>query len=287
MARSPRGGWPTGWWAAGGAAVLVTSLLAGAPPVTAGPVAPAEQERVTGAVAPTPTAPVVRYRVVGPSVPTPMATAWLTRDGTDQYRVASDRTTTRVVAGRGNVGSDSRMVLWPRAVAPLTDGEVCATWTGRTGALTQQGLALRVARAGDRVRALTVTQNVWVNPFAFNLHAWDTGRPGAPQQTLAQLDMRATFFAALPPLPWRLCARAVGATFAFKVWSAAEAEPAWGDPGHGGSAVVPPDLRGPGRSGWYAGHLGPGDHADVTALGVWSHEPPPAHLFRDLAIPPS
>ena len=236
---------------------------------------------------PAPPSPAIRYPSFVPSAASTYRTAWLSHDGTDAYAVTATRTTTRVTAGRGNVGSDSRMLLWPRGPWPVADGETCATWTGRTGSLTQQGAALRIVQEGARVRALTVTQNVWVNPFAFNIHTWDTSRSGAPQQTLAQFDMRATFFADRPPLPWRLCARAQGATVEFKIWSGHEAEPVWGDPARGGRATVPPGFRAPGMFGWYAGHLGRGDHADLSALGLWSFEAPPRSLLRDLAIPPS
>ena len=35
----------------------------------------------------------------------------------------------------------------------------------------------------------------WVSPFTFNVHTWDTSRPGRPFELVGQVDMRERFFA--------------------------------------------------------------------------------------------
>ena len=50
------------------------------------------------------------------------------------------------------------------------------------------------------------------------------------------------------PFPWHFCARVIGSKVEFKVWPVAEPlEPAWGDPTHGGSAMLPAGWSARGR----------------------------------------
>ena len=68
-------------------------------------------------------------------------------------------------------------------------------------------------------------------------------------------------------MPWRICARTVGATLEFKAWSLREhADVVWGDPRYGAAILLPDDVVRAGRAGWYVGHLGGGDRSTFTGL---------------------
>ena len=84
--------------------------------------------------------------------------AFLTRDGGDHIQVQGVSTGVHTQALPTNEESNTRAVFWPKGVHASTDGESCATWSGRQGDAAQQGAALRVTRADGRVRAVTVTQ---------------------------------------------------------------------------------------------------------------------------------
>jgi hypothetical protein len=168
-------------------------------------------------------------------------------------------------------------MVWPKGVSAVTDGESCASWTGRDGEIVQQGAVLRVLRQGSRVRAVTVTQNVTFVQWTFNVHTWDTDRTDAPHRLVGQVVMKDTFFAGgIPPFPWHLCARAVGDVVSFKLWAGSAPEPRWGDTRAGGSVRLPTGWRFPGQTGWYVGHLKAGDHADFDDLSLWTYDPDPA-----------
>jgi hypothetical protein len=54
----------------------------------------------------------------------------------------------------------------------------------------------------------------------------------------------------------------------FRVWAADTAEPAWDDPVHTGSVVLPAGWVRPGRVGWYAGHVPTGSALTLSDLAV-------------------
>lgn len=202
--------------------------------------------------------------------------AVVTRDGSDSYTLATSGTGLHTEALATNTGGNTRVMVWPKGVAAVTDGESCASWTGRDGDVVQQGAVMRVLRQGSRVRAVTVTQNVTFVQWTFNVHTWDTSRGGSPYRMEGQVVMKDTFFAdGIPPFPWRLCARAVGDVVSFKLWAGDEAEPQWGDREHGGSVRLPTGWRFPGQTGWYIGHLHAGDHADFDDLSLGTYDPAP------------
>lgn len=202
---------------------------------------------------------------------------FVTRDGADGIRVEGTDVAVRTQALPTNTGGNSRMLFWPKGVDAVTDAESCATWTGREGVLVQQGAALRVTRAGSRIRAVTVTQNIvfgvgWV----FNVHTWDTAR-AAPGQLIGRVDLGSTFFADRDrPPPWGFCARVIGDTVEMKIWDAdAENEPSWGDRAHGGKVTLPKGWRVRGQAGWYIGHLRAGDRAGFAASTTSTYDPRP------------
>lgn len=201
-----------------------------------------------------------------------VAMTFLTRDGDDGYAVAATDDSVRVTAAPGNQAGDTRVLLHRPTTPIVGDGESCATWGERAGDAVQVGAALRIRVAGGAVRAITVTQNIWISPFAFNIHTWDTSRPGRPFALVGQVDLRDRFFAfGLVPFPWRFCARAVGDRVEFKVWSPSEREPRWGDQAHSDGVTLPPGWEAPGQVGWYVGHLSAGDHAVLSDLSTWAY----------------
>lgn len=196
----------------------------------------------------------------------------VTPDGTDAYSLALGPRTVRGSAPATNDGGNLRMVWWPSRAPASVDSESCLTWTRRDSVLAQPGVALRVRRDGGRSRAITVTNNITFGArWAWNTHIWESGRPfrqiGATYLTQAFGDHPTE----LPPLPWRLCARAIGSTVELKAWPTSRtSEPAWGDARYGGSVALPPGWVFPGRSGWYLGHLHPGDWSEANEIGSWA-----------------
>ncbi len=212
-----------------------------------------------------------------PPVPTAGAVrqAMLTAEGFDTYHWSARGPAVAVRAGVANRGTNLRMVWWPTSGRVSRDQETCITWTGMAAGdaatRVQPGVALRVRNTARGVAAITVTNNIWSGSrVGWNVHTWQT-RPGqAPDYHLiSQNRMLASFGDdpwGLPPLPWRMCARALGATVEYQVWSLGRGDhrPAWGASGHGGVVQLPPGWEVPGRAGWYVGHLGP---RETIALG--------------------
>lgn len=197
-------------------------------------------------------------------------TAMVTRDGNDTYTTTISGDVIRTVAASGNVDSNSRLFIWPQGVARVTDSESCATWT-RTGAsLVQQGAVFRVTRDGARVRAVTITQNIFFGAYwTFNVHTWDTARTGSPFRLEGQIDLRR--WAEGRPLPWRVCGRVLGNLVQVKVWSPGEGEPEWDRPAQSGTVVLPDGWYQAGQTGWYAGHLAAGEFAQLSQVGTWAY----------------
>jgi len=188
----------------------------------------------------------------------------LTTDGRDRFLVHPDGADTLVQAASTNTGGNTRLV-WVSPTGEISvDQQVCATWDAWSG-LAQPGLALRVRGDGTRVRAITVTGNiVWGARFGFNVHQWDTAHRignGVPAVYAGGADLSRTFGPAngLVALPWHICARVRGRVLDFKVWPSSRPEPTWGDARYGRRIELSATAVYPGRAGWYAGHLRPGD----------------------------
>lgn len=218
-----------------------------------------------GAVAP-------RQPLWGSGDPADTTMSVLTRDGGDAYAVLGGPEGLRVMADSGNRETNTRVVVTRPRSPEVVDGESCASWGDRRGDIVQLGAALRATDDGGRVQAITVTQNIWVNPYTFNVHTWDTARDGLPQELVGQIDMRDRFFADGPvPYPWSFCARAVGDRVEFKVWSRSEQEPPWGDVSHSDGVTLPAAWVRSGRVGWYVGHLRAGDHVALDSATTWAY----------------
>ncbi len=207
----------------------------------------------------------------GPPAPSIEHAAVLTPDGTDGYAFDAVRDTVTVSTNSENRTANLRTVFWAADATVQRDSTTCATWTAESSDGLQQGAALRISdRPGRGVQAITVTKNVFpYGSWVFNVHIWDstTGR----MDKLASINLGPVLSVAGDPprprpLPWRVCARAVGRTVSFKAWATADPEPEWGDPRYGGSVRLPDDAPTDGYSGWYAGHLGPGMTAVYSDL---------------------
>jgi hypothetical protein len=213
-----------------------------------------------------------RVQTYGPTDTSSSNRAVLTSDGPDDYRFVS-APANMAVASLDHSGGNRRDAFWPADNPVVTDDESCAIWGEQTGPLVQQGAALRIAQDGSRVRAITVTKNVFYGAtWIFNFHLWDTAQ-AEPFTIIGATNLEGTLvhFGVVTPLPWKFCARAIDAKVEFKVWPLAEPEPAWGDPTHGGSVGLPADWVYPGRAGWFVGHLDPGDTTVFTDLSTYEY----------------
>lgn len=204
--------------------------------------------------------------------------AVLTPYGADSLSVDLTGGTLNVRAPAENQAGAIRLAVLPVDAPQVSDEEACGSWLPGTGhPFRQEGVALRMATVGGVTRGITVTKNVWLNGFwLFNVHVWDTSVPTSdttsPATEIASFDLGSSFGtgAGLRPLPWRMCAQALGDTVTFKVWPLTTAEPAWGDPAYGGTVRLPTPVP-PGRPGWYSGHLQPGStmvYADRTVTDL-------------------
>lgn len=215
-----------------------------------------------------------------PSSTATQRTAILTPDGSDAYAFVVGGGTLDAQGLGGNAGHNLRYAFWPSGVPVLADSQSCALWTSQDGGYAQQGAAFRIRRSSDgRMRAVTVTKNVvfGVN-WGFNFHTWDTDRDIAFQQFGGKVipGLKGANGYAVP-LPWHFCARAIGPTIEFKVWTTHMAEPAWGDPDWSGHAHIPDGFSAAGTTGWFAGHLQAGERMRFDDLRTWRYSttPPP------------
>lgn len=196
----------------------------------------------------------------------------LTVDGLDRYAFTPGPGSVRVVAPATNRGQNLRTVWWPTGAPATVDGEACATWTASLSRIAQPGIALRVRRDAGRLRAITLTNNIWLGDrTTWNVHGWDTAAGGL--RPLGAVSLPGTFgpLASPPALPWRMCARVRGTTYQVRAWPvvAGVPEPTWGDPRYGASFTLPETWVYGGRAGWYVGHLSPGEVAIFEQLGAW------------------
>jgi hypothetical protein len=206
-----------------------------------------------------------------PPVPRVASRALIDDGGSPYHLGAGPASVTVAMPGDGGTGN-TRIVFWDEGVEPSVDQTSCATWTSQSGAHDQQGAALRIRVGPTGTRAITITKGVWVWHYAFNVHLWDTAARPGELDGIAQIVLSPGLGQPMmpaPDLPWRMCARAVGLRIDLLVWPLAKPEPTWGDPTYGGSVALPAGWDEPGRPGWYAGHLHPGEHmgfADVTPV---------------------
>lgn len=188
-----------------------------------------------------------------------------------------------------NTGGNLREFVWPASSPDVMDSQTCAVWSSQSDGLIQQGAAVRVNRTFDdqgkvvRTKGITVTKNIMYGAnWIFNVHVWDTANGATqPYQLIGQFDMSEvvgkiwwqdsadgtrSLQGSIKPFPWRVCARAVGNQFTFKVWTNAWANPAWDDPKYARTVTIPEGWNQPGKTGWYIGHVRPGQTAEYQTL---------------------
>lgn len=201
----------------------------------------------------------------------------LTTENWESYEYRPGPGSVTIAAPRGLENDNIREVFWPSDATPVRDNEVCVTWDSELGPAAglplQPGLAMRIATSDDNrgLRAVTVTENVWMNGvWLFNVHVWDTLEP-RPMQLLRTWNL-ADIVAPVAPgtddavrafidPPWHLCGRTRGDVFSFKVWADVDDEPSWSDPARVFSTQLPAGWDHIGYSGGYIGHLHDGQHA--------------------------
>jgi hypothetical protein len=201
-----------------------------------------------------------------------LAAVALTRDGVDSYGITQDNGVTDAHAAATNKQGNTRVIFWQKSTAAEADSETCATWRSESSDHDQQGAALRIVSGAGVTRAITVTKNMFGPNYIFNVHLWNTSaRPYAFTQ-IASFDLRSTFapHGVLLPLPWNLCAQAMGNTVSFVAWPGSASQPAWDDARYGGSVTLPAGWDYAGATGWYIGHLLPGESATYDHLSTGS-----------------
>ena len=228
-----------------------------------------------------------------------LASTIITRDGSDGlYTIQERDNNVKITAPLTNKGGNTRELFWPANSPDVMDSESCATLSKQyaapgitTGSITQQGAALRIVQTPAGTRGMTVTKNIWYGAtWAFNVHVWDSGKSpvltqlagfdmseydpdgqgeARPEIVLGKMwwDENHNLQSDLKPFPWHLCARTVGSTFQFKVWSDDVAkQPAWNDAKYVREVQIPADWNVPGKVGWFIGHLNPGHSAEFQNL---------------------
>jgi hypothetical protein len=207
---------------------------------------------------------------------TPLDLHHVTQDnGTDRYQLHQDGTGLIVDAPTTNRstpdGSATRAVIWPPESDATVDATTCATWA-RSSPWGQEGLALRVRRDGDRFRAIVIAKNTMFGAsWRFNVYSWDSGRD--PYfQTHGSVDLTSVFVddGEVRDLPWRVCARTEGDQVRIKGWAVSDAQPGWSSEEHTGTVTLPGWLTYPGKAGWYAAHIDPGDLIALADLRAYA-----------------
>lgn len=183
-----------------------------------------------------------------------------------------------------NTGGNTREFVWPASTPDVMDSQTCAVWPSQSEGFVQQGAALRIANTYNSegqvasTKGITVTKNIWfAASWVFNVHVWDTSVPAHPYTMIGQFDMSevlgkmyhdedGSLLSNLKPFPWRLCAQAIGDQFTFKVWTNPWRTPDWDDAKHARSVTIPDEWIMPGKTGWYIGHIRPGQTAEYQNL---------------------
>jgi hypothetical protein len=199
----------------------------------------------------------------------------VTPDGSDVPYIFKERTNNvKITAPSTNTGGNLREFFWPANSPDAQDSTSCAKWSSQTDALTQQGIAARIIDTPAGTRGVTVTKNIfYYASWVFNVHVWDTSRPGEPYTQIASFDMSevvGNFDTGMQPFPWSVCTRVVGQNLQLKVWLSSSPQPSWNDSKHVRSTTMPIEWVQPGKTGWYIGHVKPGQIAEFQNLQTWA-----------------
>lgn len=199
------------------------------------------------------------------------------------YRYTGAASTLQVVPG-SPADENVREVFWNDDTEWAADQEACARWdtVGNSvdGGPIQPGLALRIAPAhadNTGIKAVTVTENVWYyGVWLFNVHVWNSKNTAAPFTLVRSFDLSSlvgkitvvdgTTIDTMVAPPWYVCARAIGRTFSFMVWTGSNPRPSWNDPTHVFTTTLPAGWDQAGYAGGYIGHVRAGQSARFSQL---------------------
>lgn len=215
----------------------------------------------------------------------------VTAHGHDAFRLTAHPRfgVVSIAPSAGNRNDGPRNVFWRRAQNSSVNQESCATWAQQSSPNIQQGMALRINTADNRLRAIVLTKNVFPQPTGtFNLYVIDRDYGTGVYQSLGltAFDTSATFQpdGAMLALPWRVCAKVQGDLFTFKAWPITESEPPYGDGVHGGSYTIPSAWTYAGAAGHYIAHVNSADGwADFITLSEATLPDGPAPALTPLA----
>ncbi len=198
-------------------------------------------------------------------------TTSLTADSGDSFIYQRNGGDLTASAASTNTSGNTRQLYWAADAPSVAAEQSCETWTGSTGSIDQQGIALRIAPAANGLgtRAITVTKNIWeLGYWMFNVHVWDT-TSATPITLLQTFDMSSIVgpdLDHLVPYPWHVCAHVDSNLFQFMVWTGSNPQPSWDDPLAVRQVALPTGWDYPGYAGWYIGHLEVGSTDTFTEL---------------------
>lgn len=191
----------------------------------------------------------------------------VTFDGEDSYSMSGTSSSASFTAPTSNTSANLRFVGTKTSAASTQNHTACATWSGNDSTIIQPGVAVRTQISGERRRAITLTNNVYLGARGlWNVHYADSAA-ATPMSALGSFDFSAALegmtSAEVSP-PWRFCLRAEGTTITAKVWPAGITEPSWTDSKYSKTMVVASSYVFSGQPGWYMGHLSPGESTSLT-----------------------
>lgn len=213
--------------------------------------------------------------LLGLLVPAPVPADSLSRSvltaGGPAYHYRYDGHRLAVHARPGVTDSNRRELAVPAGAGRHRDATSCATWARESSWRAQPGLAVRVTDRRGRVRAVTLTKNIFGGTQSvMNVLTWDTARHGDPWRAVGQFDLARVLLTAhrrLVPLPWRACLRVRDRQVSFKVWPLGRVDrPTWHDRAYVRRARLPRSFVYAGRAGWYVGHVPGGGSAVYRGL---------------------
>ncbi|MBS1847567.1 MAG: hypothetical protein JST73_04755 [Actinobacteria bacterium] len=217
------------------------------------------------------------------SISGPVRHAVLTSTSGSTYNYSGNADQVFVQPDPASTDANVREVFWYPNATSTQDQQSCAVWntiaTSSPDGLFQPGVALRIASANAAntgVKAITVTENVYYGAvWLFNVHVWNSLDTGQPFTQIGQFDLTPIVGTLLNggsmvAPPWHVCARAIGATFSFMVWTGSNPQPSWTDPQHVFTVNLPNGWTYVGYPGAYIGHLRAGETAAFASITTGS-----------------
>lgn len=187
----------------------------------------------------------------------------------------------------GNV----REFFWDTKHPYLADQQTCMNWEtiAKSGSeTTQPGLAMRIAPNGPDgkgLKAISINENIWsAAVWVIKVLLWESDgtdtRDGSDHSFVGAASFDASaivgkmwmdngvLHSTLIRAPWHICARTQGLQVTVKLWTGTNPEPAWDDPVHVFTSVLPEGWDYPGYSGGYLGHLAANQTATFSGFST-------------------